>query len=100
LLQIKVNLASLMPSTTVFAVRVLLAQTHSITSPRDPDSQKLTGTKHFVILEQGKRPPAGHLHPDKHYIALWRGPGAGGKDKVAGESGGTQSRRQGAPAQR
>ncbi|KAL1405312.1 hypothetical protein Q8F55_008939 [Vanrija albida] len=88
LLQIKVNLASLMPSTTVFAVRVLLAQTHSITSPRDPDAQKLTGTKHFVILEQGKRPPAGHLHPDKHYVALWRGQAAGGKDKADGESGG------------
>lgn len=78
----RLALPSLGPSLTLFYVRYLLQQTHTITSPRktDPPTKPVTQTRFFTILEQGTKPPKEHLHPDAHMPALWRGVEAGGKD--------------------
>jgi hypothetical protein len=73
-------------------MRLLLSQTTSIISPRDPDDtpNKIENTRNFTVVEAGKRPPPGHHHPDRHYPALWRGTDVpGGKDQAApGRDGG------------
>lgn len=85
LLRIKFDLTSLMDTTTVFAIRLALAQTTTVFSPRT--EEQATFTRHFALMERGKRPPVGHHHPDKHYPAVWRGKAAGGKDVTEGDGG-------------
>ncbi|KLT41789.1 hypothetical protein CC85DRAFT_247074 [Cutaneotrichosporon oleaginosum] len=89
LMNLKFVVTGIQPSTTIFAVRLALAQSWAIISPRDEEgANRLTGTRSFAIFESGKRPPVGHHYPDKHYAAVWRGTGAGGKDKATSEDGG------------
>ena len=92
LLSVKIKITSIPDTTTIFAARLLLQQTCSIISPRDPENStnKLENTRYFSIMEAGKRPPPGHHHPDRHYPAMWRGTGVpGGKDQaVDGSDGG------------
>jgi hypothetical protein len=87
-MRLKVKISSIPDTATIFAARLLLAQSHTIISPRDEegDSNKIASTRHFTIAEAGKRPPPGHAHPDHHYPALWRGAAVpSGKDKPGKE---------------
>lgn len=89
LMNLKVSINSIPATTTIFAVRLALAQSWTIISPRDEEgANRLTGTRSFAIFEAGKRPPVGHHYPDKHYSAVWRGTGAGGKDQAVNDEGG------------
>jgi hypothetical protein len=89
LMNLKFSVTQIPTTTTIFAVRLALAQSWAIISPRDEEgANRLTGTRSFAMFESGKRPPVGHHYPDKHYAAIWRGTGAGGKDKPASEEGG------------
>ena len=76
------TLSSLMPAVTVFSFRVTLGQTHSIISPRDDlaTAKPVVSIRYFIVVDEGKRPPKEHQHPNKHLPALWRGSEAGGKD--------------------
>lgn len=88
-MNLQFKITSIPSTTTVFAVRLALAQSWAIISPRDEEgANRLTGTRSFAIFESGKRPPVGHHYPDKHYQAIWRGTGAGGKDAPVGDDGG------------
>lgn len=85
LLHIKLSLTTLTPTTTVFAIRLSLGQTTTVFSPRT--EEQVTSTRHFPLMENGKRPPVGHNNPDKYYAAIWRGRSAGGKDDVTDDGG-------------
>jgi len=76
------TISNISPAVTIFCFRVILSQTHSITSPRDvpAEAKPITSTRHFTIIEKGKRPPPEHQHPSKDVPAIWRGVDAGGKD--------------------
>jgi hypothetical protein len=82
MVQARLIFPALGPKTTIFHIRVSLAQAHAITSPRDdPGTTPLTSTRSFPIIEIGTRPPAGHVHPSAELPAVWRGGEAGGKDE-------------------
>ncbi|BEI91598.1 uncharacterized protein CcaverHIS019_0404180 [Cutaneotrichosporon cavernicola] len=90
LMNLQFNVTGIPASTTIFAVRLALAQSWAIISPRDDQAANhLTGTRSFAIFESGKRPPVGHHYPDKHFHAIWRGTDAGGKDKPMANDGGS-----------
>ncbi|BEI83346.1 hypothetical protein CcaverHIS002_0312140 [Cutaneotrichosporon cavernicola] len=79
LLSFDFHLTEISPATTVFSVRLLLNQTHSIVSPRDPDGKPHEFVRTFTIMSEGKRPPEGYYNPDLRHAAIWRGKEAKGK---------------------
>ncbi|GMK53506.1 hypothetical protein CspeluHIS016_0100920 [Cutaneotrichosporon spelunceum] len=79
LLDFNFHLADIAPTTTIFSVRLLLNQTHSIVSPRDPDGTPHEFVRTFTILSEGKQPPEGYYNPDTRHPAIWRGKDAKGK---------------------
>ncbi len=85
-LQTRLTLPSLDPRVTIFYIRTILIQTHTIRSPRDDLTvSPISSQRQLTVIEMGKRPPAQHEHPSKDIPALWRGVEAGGKDR--GEDG-------------
>lgn len=80
LLSFNFHLSSLSPATTIFSIKLLLNQTHSIVSPRDTGGEaKRESLRTFTLLEEGKRPAEGNYFPDKRHPAIWRGRQAGGE---------------------
>jgi hypothetical protein len=67
---------------TIFNWRLLLAQTHTVQSPRDdPEAVELiSSTRHFPIIERGKGQPKAVRNPGLDHPAIWRGVEAGGTD--------------------
>ncbi|CAK9780388.1 hypothetical protein CC85DRAFT_326457 [Cutaneotrichosporon oleaginosum] len=79
LLSFNFHLSNISPATTVFSISLLLNQTHSIVSPRDPDATPHEFVRTFTIFAEGKRPPEGYYYPDLRHPAIWRGKDARGK---------------------
>jgi hypothetical protein len=79
LLSFNFHLTNLSPATTVFSISLLLNQTHSIVSPRDPEGTPHEFVRTFTIMSEGKRPPEGYYNPDLRHPAIWRGKEARGK---------------------
>ncbi|ORY31277.1 hypothetical protein BCR39DRAFT_527254 [Naematelia encephala] len=82
LMRAKLTIAAIPPNVTIFCFRIQLAQTTTIVSPRDTadEAKPVTHTRHFVVLQEGQRPPRGHMHPAGNWPALWKGKDAGGSD--------------------
>lgn len=71
-LKAKLAFIDLNPWATIFAVRLLLSQTHSVTSPDEPGSAPFVYPKrNFVIATEGTIPT--DKKPGPHLPALWRG---------------------------
>jgi len=69
---------ALSPLATLFAIRVRLEETATITPP---STGRTTVTKElFTIIEQGTIPQPLSSHPPADFPALWRGIQAGGSD--------------------
>jgi hypothetical protein len=75
---LRMSALALSPKATIFALRVRLFQTRTVTSPIT--SQSTTTTQNLVVLQHGEVPLPRHNHPGKESSAVWRGKEAGGKD--------------------
>ncbi|GFZ44359.1 hypothetical protein JCM24511_02081 [Saitozyma sp. JCM 24511] len=78
----RLTLPDLSPKATIFNWRLLLAQTHTVQSPRDDEEavEPISSTRLFPIIERGKRPPTNVGNPGLEHRAMWRGVEAGGTD--------------------
>ncbi|WVQ99930.1 hypothetical protein IAU59_007073 [Kwoniella sp. CBS 9459] len=73
------------PACTVFLIRLVLAQSYNITSPRTPNNppHMPEATRNHVLYQVGRMHKPGEKHPARAVESLWRGSGAhgtGGED--------------------
>jgi hypothetical protein len=68
---LRMSALALSPKATIFALRVRLFQTRTVTSPIT--SQSTTTTQNLVVLQHGEVPLPRHNHPGKESSAVWRG---------------------------
>lgn len=75
--QVRLTLPFPPTTTTIYAFRLILAQTVSLYSPRDPpETEPTCTTRHFSVIDHGQIPPKGA--EGRGIPALWRGTEAGG----------------------
>ncbi|OCF42751.1 hypothetical protein I317_03482 [Kwoniella heveanensis CBS 569] len=81
-----ISLPAPSPLCTIFLIRLVLAQTYSITSPRTPNNppHMPEATRNHVLYQVGRMHRPGEKYPAKDVDSLWRGAGAHG---AGGEEG-------------
>lgn len=75
-----ISLPTPSPQTTIFLIRVVLAQSYTISSPRSPDDPPThpEPTRSMVLYQTGRTHASGEKFPGHTVNSLWRGPEAGG----------------------
>ncbi|KAL7423927.1 hypothetical protein Q5752_001512 [Cryptotrichosporon argae] len=83
---VAITVPSPAPSCTIFFVRLLLVQSYTIRSPRTPNDppHKPEAPRNHVLYQIGRPHRPGEKVLAHNVPALWRGPGACGKDPEGG----------------